>query len=90
METHRYFPSLTIAVVVGLVAMIVVNQVGRGGDLLGPSEYLAPKGALWGSLAGLLAFGLIRVLFASQQARRWALLSAGATRLLRAATRGCS
>jgi multisubunit Na+/H+ antiporter MnhB subunit len=67
---------LPITVVTGFVVMIVVNQAGYGGDLLGPSEYLAPKGAFYGVLATLLSFVIVRILFRSQRARKWALLSA--------------
>ena len=76
MERNRPFLSVTIATVGGILAMIVANQVGHGGDLLSPVEYLAPKGLVIGSAIALAVFGVARLLTISAGARSWGWLVA--------------
>ena len=68
--------SITIAVAAGVVAMIVTNQVGHGGDLLSPAEYLAAKGLIFGSVIAIAVFGIAQLFSVSLKARSWGLLAA--------------
>lgn len=49
--------------------MVLVNQAGRGGDLLSVTEYLAPKGVILGSVIAIAVFVIARLLSTSLKAR---------------------
>jgi hypothetical protein len=66
--------AMTIAAVAGV--MVVANQVGHGGDLLSLTEYLAPKGVIYGFVAAIVVFLIARLLFTTVKARSWGYLSA--------------
>lgn len=55
---------------------VIANQVGHGGDLLSPREYLAPKGLIYGSVIAIAVFGITRLFVVSPKARSWGVLSA--------------
>ena len=76
MHTGRPLLSVTIAAVAGVIAMIVTNQAGNGGDLLSLTEYLAPKGVMYGSIIAIAVFVSTRLLSTSLKARSWGLLAA--------------
>ena len=76
MHSGRPLLTVTIAAVVGVIAMILTNQAGHGGDLLSPSQYLAARGVIYGFIIAVAVFVITRLLFVSLKARSWGLLAA--------------
>jgi hypothetical protein len=76
MDRDRALLPVMIASITGVVVMVIANQVGHGGDLLSPMEYLAPKGVVIASVTALAVFGVARLLSSSAGARSWGWLLA--------------
>lgn len=69
--------SVALAAVVGITVMVIVNQLGHGGDLLSLAEYVALKGVVVGSVTAVMVFAVARLMATSLVARSWGLLTAG-------------
>lgn len=74
METGGSSLSITIAGAAGITVTIVTNQVGHGGDLLSPAEYLAPRGLIYGAVVAIAVLVITRLFAASLKARSWGIL----------------
>lgn len=61
--------GLVVGLAIGTATAALFNQLGHAADWSSPAKYLEAEGLLWGTLAAVPGYGLVRLLFVSWRVR---------------------